>query len=238
MTTFVLVHGAWHGGWCWKKVVPLLRAAGHEVYTPTLTGSGERAHLRSQSVSMETLIQDIVSVIEYENLEDVVLVGHSYGGMMVVGVSDRIPQRLSHLVFLDALIPEDGQSVKTIMPGLYDYYKPLHDAEGGDWYVPIPDASFGITDSEDLRWLRSKLTLGAPLQQYEEPVHLTNPQALALPRTYIRCYENGVISDVAEYEALVSMTSVKGWHMFKLNTGHDAMITVPEELTTILLNIQ
>jgi len=232
MTTFVLVHGAWHGGWCWKKVVPLLRAAGHAVYTPTLTGVGERAHLRSQNVGMATLIQDIVSVIEYEDLEDVVLLGHSYGGMMVVGVSDRIPQRLSHLVFLDALVPENGQSLKTMSPDYYKELKALHDAEGGDWYAPVPDWNFGVTDPEDLKWLRSKLTPASPLPTLEDPITLTNPQALALPRTYILCNENGVKSGFAGF---AESASAKGWRVVEVNTGHDAMISAPEELTSILI---
>src|SRR5438128_128006 len=104
MATFVLVHGAWHGGWCWKRVTPLLRAAGHEVYATTLTGLGERVHLASPNVGLALHVQDVVGVLEYEDLRDVILVGHSYGGIVISGVADRVPERLRHLVYLDALV--------------------------------------------------------------------------------------------------------------------------------------
>src|SRR5437763_6310667 len=102
MATYVLVHGAWHGGWCWQRVTPLLRAAGHEVYTPTLTGLGERAHLGTPDVGLATHVEDIVTMLEYEDLTDVVLVGHSYAGMVITGVAHAVPSRLTHLVYLDA----------------------------------------------------------------------------------------------------------------------------------------
>ena len=111
MATYVLVHGAWHGGWCWQRVTPLLRAAGHEVLTPTLTGLGERSHLANSAIDLNTHIQDVVNVLEYEDLRKVILVGHSYGGMVITGVSERVPERLTHLVYLDAFVPRDGQSL-------------------------------------------------------------------------------------------------------------------------------
>src|SRR5437660_801825 len=110
MATFVLVHGAWHGGWCWRKLMPLLRSAGHAVWTPTLTGLGERAHLGNPDVGLSTHVQDVVNVLEYEDLSNVVLVGHSYGGMVITGVAHQMPGRLAHLVYLDAFVPKDGQS--------------------------------------------------------------------------------------------------------------------------------
>src|SRR5262245_38762532 len=116
MVAFVLVHGAWHGGWCWKKVAPLLRQAGHEVYTPTLTGLGERSHLVHPEVRLETHIRDVLQVLEFEDLRDVVLVGWSYGGMMVPGVADRAAERLRHLVYLDADVPGDGQCSLDLEP--------------------------------------------------------------------------------------------------------------------------
>lgn len=234
MATFVLVHGGWHGGWCWKKVVPLLRAMGHLVYTPTLTGLGERAHLRSKNVSMAIQIQDIVGMIEYEDLEDVILVGHSYGGLVVAGVSGRIPQHLSHIVFLDAIVPENGQSFKDIYPDYFQYLKKVSDLQGDGWLIPIPDGNFGVSDPEDLTWMRSKLTPGNALSALEEPIVLTNPKALDLPRTYILCNENGVESDFAKFAA---SAPIKGWRVRELVTGHDAMITAPEELTSILLGL-
>src|SRR5215211_1043953 len=116
MATFVLVAGAWHGGWCWRKVTPLLRAAGHEVFAPTLTGLGERSHLAHPDVGLTTHIQDIVNLLEYEDLNDVVLVGHSYSGMVITGVAEQVPGRLAHLVYLDAFVPENGQALVDLLP--------------------------------------------------------------------------------------------------------------------------
>src|SRR5258705_1716413 len=116
-STYVLVHGAWHGGWCWKRVAPALRAAGHEVYTPTLTGLGERAHLANPAIDLATHISDVVNLLEAEELNEVVLLGHSYGGMVVTGVADRAPARLRRVIYLDAFLPEDGKS-------LLDYLHP------------------------------------------------------------------------------------------------------------------
>src|SRR5437879_1752139 len=107
MATFVLVHGAWHGGWCWKKLTPLLRSNGHDVFTPTLTGLGERAHLANQAIDLTTHIEDVVSTLDYEDLRGVILVGHSYGGIVISGVADRIPARIGCVVYLDAFVPED-----------------------------------------------------------------------------------------------------------------------------------
>ena len=116
MTTFVLVHPAWFGGWCWRKVSPVLRARGHEVFAPTLTGLGERAHLASQKVGLEMHVEDVANVLEYEDLRQVILVGNSSGGMVITGVADRMPERIAHLVYLDAFVPEDGQSMLDIIP--------------------------------------------------------------------------------------------------------------------------
>ena len=147
MATFVLVHGAWHGGWCWKKVTPLLRAAGHEVYTPTLTGLGERAHLLTREVDLDTHIRDIINVLEYEELRDVILVGHSYAGMVIAGVADRVPARLAHLVYLDAFVPRDGQaSLSLSPPELEAHLRAQALAEGDGWRVPAPPAAwYGVT---------------------------------------------------------------------------------------------
>ena len=137
MAMFLLIHGAWHGGWCWKKVTPLLRAAGHEVCTPTLTGLGERAHLLSAEVTLDTHVQDVVGVLEYEDLRDVVLVGHSYGGMVITGVVDRAADRLAHLVYLDAFVPQDGQALADLVDStLYTTLEEQARAEGEGWRVP------------------------------------------------------------------------------------------------------
>jgi pimeloyl-ACP methyl ester carboxylesterase len=116
MATYVLIHGGWHGGWCWARVAPILRAAGHDVYAPSLTGLGDRVHLLSPSVRLETHIEDVLGVLSYEDLRDVVLVGHSYGGMVITGVADRAADRVSHLVYLDAFVPRDGECLLDLLP--------------------------------------------------------------------------------------------------------------------------
>src|SRR5512140_3425887 len=116
MATYVLVHGAWQGAWCWKKVVPLFQEAGHRVYTPTLTGLAEKANLLTPEVALSTHIQDVVEVIEGQQLRDVILLGHSYSGMVITGAVDRVPERIAHLVYLDAVLPQDGESMASIAP--------------------------------------------------------------------------------------------------------------------------
>ena len=160
MSTFVLVHPAWFGGWCWARLAPLLVANGHDVRTPTLTGLGERAHLARPEIGLETHVQDVVNVFEYEDLRDVILVGNSSAGVVITGVADRVPERIANVVYLDAFIPEDGQSMLDMIPP--DRRTPmlaLVESEGEGWLVPrfaptpwdkfVPEA-WGITDKADL----------------------------------------------------------------------------------------
>lgn len=150
-TTFVLVHGAWHGGWCWTKLAPLLRAAGHQVFSPTLTGLGERAHQLGPDVDLAAHVQDIVDVLEYEDLNDVVLVGHSYGGMVIAGAAASAASRVGQLVYLDAFLPDDGKSVQD-----YCHLAPTRD---DGWRVPSPATpqQFGITNEADAAWVAHRL---------------------------------------------------------------------------------
>ena len=137
MVTFVLVHPAWLGGWCWRKVTPLLRARGHEVFTPTLTGLGERSHLAKRDIGLETHIQDVVNVLEYEDLSRVILVANSSGGVVITGVADRLPERIARLVYVDAFVPEDGQSLLDIIPPeRRPVMESLVRTEGQGWLLP------------------------------------------------------------------------------------------------------
>jgi len=175
MSTYVLVHGAWGGSFGWRKVRPLLQRAGHEVYTPSLTGLGERAHLATPQVNLSTHIQDVYNAIWYEDLSDIILIGHSYGGMVVSGVADRLPQRIRDLVYLDAFLPADGQS--------------LYDLNGGspgtdDWRVP-PMVRSEDPNDPDVIW-NSARRLPHPRATLEERVHLSVPlEERAFPLTYI-----------------------------------------------------
>src|SRR5262245_30919971 len=150
LATFVLVHGAWHGGWCWRRVAPLLRAAGHEVYTPTLTGLGERAHLVARHVDLDTHIADVRGVLQCEELSNVVLCGHSYGGMVISGVAESAPNALRSLVYLDAFVPADGQCLLDFIPAerLAELRQSVHD-RGAGWLVPPPSAAFFKVNEAD-----------------------------------------------------------------------------------------
>ncbi len=239
MTTFVLVHGAWHGGWCWRRVASPLRAAGHMVYTPTLTGLGERAHLLAPTIDLETHIRDIVGVLAYEELTDVMLVGHSYAGAVITGVADRVPSRLASLVYLDAFVPRDGESLFDLHPPpMRDGMRARSDAEGEGWYLPPPPSTgqvlFGITDPADIAWVRGKLG-PQPRLPHEQPLRLANPAGAALPRTFIYC------KDKAPGDPFAAMArraqEGEGWGYHELPTGHDAMVTMPVELAALLTTL-
>jgi pimeloyl-ACP methyl ester carboxylesterase len=223
----MLVHGSFHGGWCWQKVTCLLRQSGHEVYTPTLTGLGERSHLATPQSGLELHIQDILHVIEYEDLYNVVLVGHSYAGLVIAGVAEQIPQRLTHLIFLDAFIPHDGKSAFDLMPGMENQWAQLAAGHGDGWLVPpMSPEDMGISEPADIDWTQSRLT-PMPLLTHQQRIRLTSVQARKLPRTYILCTQFGFHATAREAQSL-------GWDYFQLDTGHDAMIIVPDELAQTL----
>jgi len=241
MATFVLVHPAWFGGWCWKKVAPILRGRGHEVFTPTLTGLGERAHLANREVGLGTHIEDVANVLKFEDIRDAILVGNSSGGMVITGVADRMPERIAHVVYLDAFVPEDGQSLFDIVPS--ERRQPMHELvqkEGDGWLVPrfappqwekfVPEA-WHITDQSDLRWVLPRLT-ATPLGHFSEPVRRINTAAERLPRTYIRCtvFPNPIFDRYAEIAQ-----SGAGWQHRELATSHLPFITNPLELANVLM---
>lgn len=233
MAIFVLVHGMWHGGWCWKKVMPILRAAGHEVFTPTLTGLGERAHLRHDDIDLSTHIQDIVNFFEYEDLFGTILVGHSFGGTIASVIAEKIPERIIHLVNLDGPLPENGKALKDLIGDYWDFMQKnaiLSDDERR--IQPIKDWTFGVSGS-DLTWMRSKLT-PHPLKTLTSPITLTNPAACSFSRTYIHCVEGLSIDEIESEEK--KFTDL-GWNYCFISTGHDAMITAPSELAKILLEL-
>ena len=223
--TFVLVHGAWHGGWCWKKVTPLLRAAGYPVFTPTLTGLGERSHLISPAVDLTVHTQDIVAVLDYEDLHDVVLVGHSYGGMVITGVAEKAAGRLAQLVYLDAFLPENGKSVKD--------YAPLNPTREDGWRVPVPGAAprFGVTDESDIGWMEKRLG-DQPNKTFTEPIRMSNDMNRSVQRSFVQCTKAPFFSEAAE------RAKKNGFRFRELFAGgHDAMITKPELLANVLLEL-
>lgn len=233
MMTFVLIHGAWHGGWCWRDVARLLREAGHEVFTPTLTGLGERAHLLSAGVGLSTFIDDVCALIETEELHDVVLVGHSFGGPVISGAADRVGERLRRLVYLDALVVQDGQSALDILPPEVRRERSRTiDAEGLRMAVPPPE-KFGVTDATQADWLRRRLT-PHPLKAYAEPLRLRHPLGNGLPKTYVAVTDPWYAPAATVREWVRAQPD---WDWREIAAGHDAMVTSPRALAALLENL-
>ena len=232
--TFVLVHGAWHGGWCWSRVADILRSRGHKVTSPTLTGLGERSHLLSRSITLAIFIKDIVNHLVWEDLQKVILVGHSYGGIPITGAADTVPERISQLVFLDACIIQDGEAFFDLMPKeLVEARIAAASEVNGCLTMPAYDAaSFGITKAEDVAFVGERLT-PHPLATYREALTLRGPVGNGLPLTYVACtdpiYEPARMFHQRARDA--------GWPIYQLATAHDAMITDPEGTADILEKI-
>jgi pimeloyl-ACP methyl ester carboxylesterase len=229
--TYVLLHGAWHGGWCWNRVADPLRAAGHKVYTPTQTGLGERSHLLSKDISLDVFVNDLVNVLEWEDLRDVVLVGHSFGGIAITGAADRVPQRIRHLVYLDSLILENGQSpFSVIPPDVVAARRKLAQDFSGGVSMPVPDPkAFGVTDPTDAAWLKAKCT-PHPLSTYEAKLTLKGPVGNGLPATYIAVKPH--YGPTAAARAFAQAR--KDWRYMEIDAGHDAMLTSPRAVLDIL----
>jgi pimeloyl-ACP methyl ester carboxylesterase len=233
MATFVLVHGAWHGSWCWKRVRKALQAQGHDVFTPTLTGIGERSHLLSPHVNLDTHIEDVVNLIQWEQLSDVVLCGHSYGGCVISGVADRIPDRLGALVYLDAFVLEDGQCLHDALPAAKRQLQ-LEAAErdGQGWKVPpIPAEVFNV-NANDLEWVNRQSTM-QPLATFQQALTLSGSVDAVKHVTFILATEYARSSFPAFYDR----AKAKGWNTRTIACGHVVMLDRPEELTGALLDI-
>ena len=230
ISTYVLVQGAWHGGWCWAKVARLLRDAGHEVHTPTLTGLGERAHLARPEIDLETHIQDVVAMLEAEELRQVTLVGHSYGGMVITGAAARTSGRIGHLVYLDAFVPEGG---KCLLDYVGERAAPMREAavvHGEGWKVPsFPPERFGVSSQRDTEWLTKHL-VPQPLRTFEQPLPAAGGERLK--RTYVYCSKPamGAFDQFAE-----RLRDDRKWTYHDVKTGHDAMVTAPGEIAKILM---
>ena len=225
MATFVLVHGAWSGGWSYAKTARLLRAAGHDVYTPTLTGLGERSHLANPGITLSVHIQDVVNVLEYEDINDVILVGHSYGGMVVTGVAGKVGERLKALVYLDAFLPEDGQSLWDIAgDNAQTFYLSAQDKDAG--FVP----SFFAARSADpeIQARRQRNLDRQPLLTLLERLTFTGKEAVAR-RTYIYATK----STFARFYDKVRTDPA--WTTKTIDTGHIVMMEDPEGLARLLL---
>ena len=232
MTTFVLVHGAWHGGWCWSRVRRLLAARGHEVHTPTLTGLGDRSHLMSRAVDLETHVQDVVNLLQWDELGDIVLCGHSYGGMVITGVANRMASRIRALVYLDAFVPENGQSVLDFMPAdrVAQFYESVRD-KGAGWLIPPRAAALFDVNEADRTWV-DRLCVPHPLACFEQKLMLPDAFARVAKRTYIQAagYSRSAFGPIAE-----RLSRDKNWHVTALPCGHDVMVDMPAELADLLI---
>lgn len=238
VATYVLVHGAWQGGWCWQRVVPLLRNRGHDVFTPTLTGLGERAHLLRSDIDVDTQVRDILGVLDYEDLREVVLVGHSYGGMVVEEVAQRAAGRLAQLVHLDSWFPlEDHHSMaeleRALMPDFWSSLEELIRTESGGWRLPVPpgDNPMGLPDEADARWVTAKLT-PHPARTLDQRLPPSEADAASLPRSYILC---PYLGEPATLAAFAEHARSDGWPYREVPVGHEAMVTAPGDLVDDLL---
>lgn len=236
MTTFVLVHGGGHGGWCYKKVKHRLEAAGHEVFAPSLTGLGERSNALSDRIDLHVHIDDVVRLLDSWDLHGVVLVGHSYGGMVITGVGDRAAERIAKLVFLDAANPRNGQSLRDVAGPVIEMTRPLGAVVDGVELVllPAPGAAafYGITDPDDQAWVDARLT-PHPWRCFEQQLDLRHEDALwAIPQFHIVCESTIPTRD----RDLVATARAEG-RLWSIDTGHDLMITEPEAVAAALLEI-
>jgi pimeloyl-ACP methyl ester carboxylesterase len=236
MATFVLVHGGGHGGWCYQKVRRLLHAAGHVVYTPTLTGVGERSHLLSAGIDLELQINDVVQTLVYEDLSDVILAGHSYGGMVITGVADRARERIRRLVYLDAAHPRNGESLCDTAPEQMAFARQTMRVVDGIELVLWPDsvhpAFFGISDPADVAWTAARLT-PHPWKCFTQKLLLQDEAALRqIPRTNINCTPS-----LAQSNEQARRRQLDGEHAWEIDTGHDLMITEPEKVAEMLLGL-
>ena len=230
MTTFVVVHGAWSAGWAWKKMHPLMGALGHTLVTPTYTGIGERSHLAHAGIDLNTHITDILKVLEFEDLRDVILIGHSYGGMVATGVADRAAGRIAQLVYLDAFVPRHGDSLLSLTPA--DNRSRVLDGvrtQGGGWRIPANPLP-SDTRTEDVAWSTPRRVM-QPLKTWEQPIELMGAVD-TLPRSYIYCNKFGP-GDV--FRQFADRARVQpGWKYFEMDASHNPHITVPQELARLL----
>ena len=231
MSVYVLVHGGFYGGWGWAQVARLLRTAGHEAFTPTLTGLGERAHLANPDIGLNTHVQDIMGVLECEDLQEVILVGHSYGSMVVTGVAERVPERLSRLVYVDTIIPEDGQTWNDLLgPEVTRPLIDLMNEKGDGWRTPLL-----TPDWKPPRWQPH------PYKTTTDPIEISNPDAVPIPRAYIHCparLNKGLLAPFwPRIDQFAEKVKQKGWWYRSLPTGHAPMLAMPKELADLLLEL-
>jgi pimeloyl-ACP methyl ester carboxylesterase len=232
MTAFVLVHGAYHGGWCWQRVAPLLRAEGHDVYCPTLTGLGDRRHLAAPRVTALTHALDVANLMEFEDLRDAILVGHSYAGVVISKALESVHDRVRQAVYLDAIVLHSGEVYADTRPPEWRERTYRNASEHGfGFLIPPPaPAFFGVTEPADVAWVQPRLT-PQPLATMSEPVDLHRFYELSTPRTYVHCSAFDLVLHADRASAL-------GWSRIDLDAQHDLMVTEPQRLAQLLLEVE
>lgn len=231
--TFVLVHGAWHGGWCWRRVADRLTSAGHRVFTPTLTGLGERQHLMSASITLGTHVQDVCNLIRFEELSDVCLVGHSYAGMVISRVAEEMEARISSFVFLDAFVPEDGETPLDLITAHVQADIRAALARGELSRAAPPAAYFKLQSEADIAWIDSMMT-PQPNGVWPHPIRLTGARERIAKRAYVRA---GLYPNPNFDAAMEKLRAREGWHVTSLPGGHDLMVDVPEALADLFVEL-
>ena len=229
MATFILLHGAFHGGWCWAAAAAIPR--GHAVTTPTQTGLGERKHLLGPDLTLETFAGDLVNHMRYEDLTDVTLVGHSFAGGPISKAAEVEPQRIRNLVHLDSMILEGDETPFDVFPEKTRETREAmaRDHDGGVSIPPPPAASFGVLDPARAEWLTARLT-PHPIRTYRTSLRLTRPPGAGLPTVYVHCAE----PDYAPLRWSVARARAGGWRVETLRAGHDAMVAAPEATADLL----
>lgn len=241
MANFVLVHGAWHGAWCWRRVVDALHAQGHRAFAVTLTGVGERVHLMSSLITLETHIADVANTIAAEELQDVVLAVHSYAGMIGTAVADRMPQRLRHLVYVDAVVPKPGESWSSTHASATREARLVAAQASPDFSFPAPDPGIFGLQAEDHAWVKRRQT-PHPGHTYQAPLQFDPQRVAQVPRTFVDCVQPrlGTIDSIRP-----RVRDPRFWggawlggggaRVIELQTGHDPMVSAPRELAQVLL---
>lgn len=231
MADFVLVHGAWHGAWCWKRILPGLWSAGHRAFAVTLTGTGERAHQLSSRITLRTHADDVAAVVEAEELRQAIVVGHSYGGMVITALADRMPERIARLVYLDAVVPLPGECWSSTHPEETQTQRRKAIAASGS--IPPPDpALFGLS-GEEAEWVARRQT-PQPGGVYDDPLHFDAKRVSALPRAFIDCHAPALATIAVMRERVRQQA---GWQLLEIATGHDAMISAPQDMLRLLLSM-
>jgi pimeloyl-ACP methyl ester carboxylesterase len=230
--TFVLVHGAWHGGWCWRRVADLLERQRHKVFTPTLTGLGERSHLMSKEIRLATHVTDVVNAMKWEGLEGVVLCGHSYGGMVVSGVAEQMAQKIGSIVFLDAFVPDHGEAVTDLTgPATLDLLRAAQ--AKGEIGIPARTAASFNVNEKDRAWVDA-MCVPQPINTFLDKMTLTGARERIAKKSYIRARNN---ANPGFDRAMARAKADKSWRTYEVACGHDVMVDMPERLTEILVEV-